>query len=45
MKQMKEEQELQECTHKPQTTQLPEYIKRIAEESKKIKAERALLEN
>jgi hypothetical protein len=37
--------ELAECTHKPQTVALPEYIKRIAEESKKIKAERAFIES
>ncbi|CDW89376.1 UNKNOWN [Stylonychia lemnae] len=44
-KKMKEEQELQECTHRPQTIELPDYIKRIAEESKKIKAERALIQS
>eukprot|EP00347_Sterkiella_histriomuscorum_P013233 403365500 len=45
LRKMKEDQELQECTYRPQTINLPEYIRKIAEESKKIKAERAILES
>jgi hypothetical protein len=32
-----------ECTYHPQTTELPDYIKKIADESRKIKEERCMI--
>jgi len=45
MKELREMQEMQQCTYKPITTELPDYIRRIAEESKKIKNDRAQIES
>lgn len=44
LRKAKENQDMLECTYRPQTTELPEYIRRIAEESKKIRHERHILE-
>lgn len=35
--------EMVECTYHPQVNPLPEYIKKIAEESRKIKEERDMI--